>query len=318
MKRRTFLTAALAIPAVTLAQGTARAPRIGVLSFTATNPEIQAALRRGLKEHGYVEGRNIHIDWRAAEGSVERAEKIAAELVAAKVSVIVTMLTPSALAARKASGAVPIVMAISGDPLGTGLVKSLARPGGNVTGMSSSSAEVSGKRLEILRDVIPRLSRVGLLVNGADPFAKPFTIENQLAAKRSGMELEVVDIRTLDEVDEGLGRLARARVGAAVIQGSLAGPKSQAPELAIKHRIPAMSTQKDLGRRWLLSYGPDLPDLTARSASYVDRILKGANPADLPIEQPTRFELVINRSTARTLGISLPQALLARADLVID
>jgi putative tryptophan/tyrosine transport system substrate-binding protein len=318
MKRRVFLLTVLGVPAVALAQGAGRTPKIGVLMFTGLSPQFQAAVRRGLKEHGYVEGRNIEVDWRAAEGSVERAEKIAVELVAAKVAAIVTVLTPAAHAARKASATIPIVLAVAGDPLATGLVKSLARPGGNITGMSSSSAELAGKRIELLREVLGNLDRIGVLYNGGDAFSKPFLHEIADAAKRAGVAVEPIDARPGHDMDAVFASLAKAKVRAVIMQASVVGPKSRVPELALRHRIPMMVPQKELSSGWLMAFGADLQDLTARSISHVDRILKGAKPGDLPIEQPTTMELVINRSAAKALGINLSQAFLARATLVVD
>jgi ABC-type uncharacterized transport system substrate-binding protein len=294
-------------------------PRIGVLMFTPTQQAVQEAFRQGLRDHGYVEGRNILVEWRAAEGRADRANTLAAELVGLKVDVIVAILTPAVRAAKNATSTVPIVMLGAGDPVGTGLVASLARPGGNITGISAMSAELSGKRIELLRELIPGLTRVGLLIHGADPFAKPFLDETQAAAKRAGVQLHVSDIRRPQDFDAAFSAMTKERTGAVIVQGVLTAPTWQAAALAVRHRLPSLSPQKQFAESGgLMSYGADFTDMHRRAASYVDRILKGTKPGDLPVEQPTRFELVINLRTAKALGLTIPPSLLAQADQVID
>jgi putative ABC transport system substrate-binding protein len=317
MKRRTLLAAMLTVPFAALAQTLARLPKIGVLAFPPASPAYQDALRRGLRQHGYAEGKNILVEWRAADGSVERAEKLAAELVALKVDVLVTLLTPAVLAAKKATRTIPIVMAYAGDPVGAGLVNSLARPEGNVTGLSSTAVELSGKRIELLREVIPGLRHIGLVINGADPFAKPLAEENLAAGKRAGVTVDVVDVRRAEDLESAFVRLKKAGAGAVIVQGSLNAPAW--PQMAIKHGMASTATQKQAAAAGALMYfGPDVDDLVVRAASFIDRILKGAKPGDLPIEQPTRMELILNRKTAKALGIVISQGFLVRADSVID
>jgi len=317
MRRRSLLAALLGVPLAVLAQSRDGLPRIGVLTWVSPRREFQDAFRRGLREAGYVEGKNLLVEWRSAEGSVERAEKAAAELVASKVALIVAVLTPAVQAAKKATRTIPIVMAYAGDPVGAGLVKNLARPEGNVTGLSATSAEISGKRIELLRELIPGLARVGVLINGADAFAKPFVAENVAAGKRARVAIEIVDVRERADLDAALKRLKKTGVGAVIVQGSI--PVPNWPDLAIEHRIAAMGTQKQHARAGaLMFFGADAADLTARAGRYIERILKGAKPSELPIEQPTRMELIVNRKTAKALGIAVPPAFAVRADAVID
>jgi len=317
MGRRLFVAALLALPFAAFGQARAALPKIGVLSWLKPAPGFQEAFRRGLAQAGYAEGKNIAIEWRSAEGSVERAEKAAVELVASNVQVIVAVLTPAVQAAKKATRTVPIVMAYAGDPVGAGLVKSLARPEGNVTGLSSTSAEISGKRIELLRELIPGLSRVGLLTNGADAFSKPFVAETLAAGRKARVAVEVVDVRRREDVEPALARLKKAGVRAVIVQGSIAAP--QWPQLAIEQGIAAMGTQQRHAVAGALMYfGADPVDLTVRAGRYIDHLLKGARPSELPIEQPTRMELILNRSTAKALGIAVPPAFAVRADTVID
>jgi len=294
-------------------------PRVGVLTSSAMNQALREAFLRGMREHGYVEGRNVMLEWRAADGQAERANALAAELVKLKVNVIVAMLTPAVQAARKATRTIPIVMAGVGDPLGTGLVSSLAKPGGNVTGVSASSAEASGKRIGLLRELVPGLKRLGILINGSDPFSRPFVEEARDPAKRAGIELHVVDVRQPAQVDPAFAGMKKAGVGAVLVQGVLLIAPKQVADDALRHRLPAASAMRQFAQAGgLMSYGADFQNLVRSSAAYVDKILKGANPAELPVEQPTRFEFVINRRTAGQLGLAIPPALLVRADEVID
>ncbi|HUQ74214.1 MAG TPA: ABC transporter substrate-binding protein [Burkholderiales bacterium] len=317
MKRRALVVGLLALPLGTLAQTREKLAKIGVLSWTAPTPGFQQALRRGLQQYGYTEGKNLLIDWRSADASVSRAESLAAELVASKVDVLVAALTPAVQAAKKATRTVPIVMAYAGDPVAAGLVKSLARPEANVTGISATSAEISGKRIELLRELMPHMARLGLLINGADAFAKPFVEENRAACRTAGVALDVIDVRSRQDFDGALARLKKAHVRAVIVQGSV--PVPGWPPLALEQGLAGVGMQKshvDAGA--LLFFGADTDALTVRAAGYIDRILKGAKPGDLPIEQPTRMELIINRRTAKALGVPLPPAFVVRADSVID
>ena len=298
-------------------QQAGQVPRIGVLTFTQMTAALQEAFRQGLRDHGYVEGQNILVEWRAAEGRPDRAKALAVELVQLKVDVIVANLTPAVQAAKDATSTIPIVMASAGDPVGTGFVASLARPGGNITGMTGISAELSGKRIELLRELIPGLTRVGLLVNASNPFAKSLVDETRVAAKRIGVQLYVVDVRRPQEVDPALSGLTKQRAGAVIVDGALTA--WQAAELAVQHRLPSLSNQRHfVDSGGLMFHGAQFADVHRRAASYVDKILRGAKPGDLPVEQPTRFELVINLRTAKALGLTVAPSLLLRADQVIE
>lgn len=310
----------LVAPLVTEAQQKAgKVPRIGVLSFTQMTAALQEAFRQGLRDHGYIEERNVFVEWRAAEGRTDRAKALAVELVGLKVDIIVAIFTPAVQAAKDATSTIPIVMAPAGAPVATGFVASLARPGGNITGITGLGAELQGKQIQLLRELIPGLTRVGLLINAADPFAKPFLDEAQVAAKRTGVQLHVVDVRRPQEIDAAFAAMTNQRAGAVIVQGVLTAPAWQAGDLAVRHRLPSLSNQKQFPESGgLMSYGASFTDIYRRAASYVDRILKGAKPGDLPVEQPTRFELVINLRTAKALGLTIAPSLLLRADQVIE
>ena len=312
--------ATLAGPLPALAQPPAGAgPRVGVLLFTPLTDTVQEGLRQGLREHGYVEGQNIRIEWRSAEGRPDRAAALAAELVRLDVDVIVAEFTPAAIAARNATRTIPIVMAPAGEPVAMGLVESLARPGGNVTGFSNIAAELSGKRLELLRELVPGLARVGLLIHGADPLDRAFVDETRAAAARDGIHLHVAGVPRPQDLAGALAAMARERVGAVIVQGNLPAPSRQVAQAVARHRLPSISPLTQFVEAGgLMSYGPSLGDIQRRAAAYVDKLLRGAKAADLPVERPTKFELVVNRKTARALGITVPPALLLRADRVID
>lgn len=325
--RRTFLIACAIWPALAwtgaAAQTQAGIRRIGLLSLFS--PSVTAhwhqAFRLGLRELGWVEGKNISIAYRYAEGSSDPLPDLAADLVRLKVDVIIGSSTPEALAAKNATRAIPIVMVIPGDPVGVGLVESLARPGGNVTGLSQMSPELAGKRLELLKEIVPTLSRVAVLWN---PQSRPSVLilkELQLPARQLGVELHSLEVRTPDDIDQAFENAARARVGALI---PLAHPLittnlKRIADFAANSRLPSVyqfSYFADAGG--LLAYGPDRADLYRRAATYVDRIFKGAKPGDLPVEQPTKFDLVVNMKTAKAIGITIPQSVLVRADRVID
>lgn len=297
----------------------AELPRIGVLSFTQVTPAMQDALRAGLREHGYVEKRNILIEWRGAGGQVERARSAARELVALKVDVIVAMLTPAVQASKDATRTIPIVMAPAGDPLATGFVQTLARPGGNITGIAGQGAAISGKRISLMRELVPGLKAFGVLTNSADPFAKPFVGEHRLVAEQAGLRLHIADARRPEEVDAALASLAREGVGAVVVQGVLTGQPWQVGALAAKHRLPSVSNLRQfVDSGGMVSYGASFTGIYRRAASYVERLLKGAKAAELPVELPTQFELIINLKAARAIGRPIPQSILVRADQVIE
>ena len=302
MKRRAFIAAlggAAAWPLVAHGQQ-ARVHTLGVL--TLPNPEpLLKALREGLRDAGYVEGNNLRLEIRSAAGKPDIQLEKAAELVRLKVDLIVTFFTPSALAAKQATRDIPIVMAGAGDPVATGLVESLARPGGNVTGQSSGGAEVAGKSLELARELIPAVRRVGVLADESDPFAKAYVAEISEAARSIGIEVEPIILRPGQPLEPVFETMTGRRVDGLLIQGSIA--RKEMLDLAIKHRLPALtSIQLGPSLGALASYGSDYLALARKSAVYVDKILKGAKPADLPVIFPTKFELIINLKTAKALG----------------
>jgi putative ABC transport system substrate-binding protein len=289
---------------------------LGVL--TLPNPEpLLKALREGLRDAGYVEGRNLRLEIRpAADRSDLQLEK-AAELVRLKVDLIITFYTPPALAAKQATRDIPIVMAGAGDPVATGIVMSLARPGGNVTGQSSGGAELAGKSVELIRELIPGVGRVGVLADESDPFAKAYVAQISQAARSVGMKMEAIITRPGQPMEPVFETLTGKSVDGLLIQGSIV--RKEMLDLAIKHRLPAMTSTRlgpSLGA--LASYGSDYLALARQSAIYVDKILKGAKPADLPVTFPTKFLLIINLKTAKALGITVSPALIARADEVIE
>jgi putative ABC transport system substrate-binding protein len=297
--------------------------RIGL--FSQTSPSVNApsyqAFRLGLRDLGWVEGKNIIIEYRYAEGKHNRLADLAADLVRLKVEVIVTFATSDTLAAQKATRAIPIVMAGGSDPVATGLVESLARSGGNVTGISQMIGDLAGKRLELLKEIVPALSRVAVLWNPLSVSATHNWKEIQQPARQLGIQLHSLEVRSPNDFDQALEDAIRARAGGLV---TLADPVTGAningiARLAAKSRLPSIyhdSAYADAGG--LLTYGAHRPDLYRRAAIYVDKILKGAKPPDLPIEQPTKFELVVNLKTAKALGITIPQTVRFRADRVIE
>ncbi len=312
---------ALSVPAE--AQQPAKVPRIGFLA-AASPAAISAsteALRQGLRERGYVEGQNIIIEYRLAEGREDRLPDLAAELVGLKVAVIVTSGTPATKAAKQATGTIPIVMAAVGDPVGVGFVTSLARPGGTITGLSLLDAELDAKRLELLKEAVPGLSRVGALWSATDAGMALAFSRVQSAAHTLGLQLQNMAVRHPDDFQSTFQAAKRGRAEALIV---LAQPftlryRTQIVNLAINSQLPTMYTVRgfvDAGG--LMAYGPSPNDMWWRAAYYVDRILKGAKPADLPVEQPTKFELIINLKTAKALGLTIPQSILIRADTVIE
>ena len=331
MDRRRFLLTSLAgalgAPPAAEAQQASGTPRIGYMSLnlTAGDPRSRHAFFQGLRDLGYVEGKNLVIEYRDAEGKPDRFPRLAAELAALKVSVILAAGgTLGAMAAKQATSTIPIVFGAVGDPVSEGLVTSLARPGGNVTGLAVSSPELASKSLELLKQAVPGLAQVALLLK---PDAAPPAVTQQriktwdAAAQALGMRLQVVESRGPEEFDRAFSDMARARPGAVTVVSTpvFDNEPRRLVELAARHRLPAVYTFKayvDAGG--LMSYGPDISDLYRRAATYVDKILKGARPGDLPVEQPTKFELVVNLKTARTLGLTIPPSLLARADQVIE
>ncbi len=321
--RRTLLIAAgastLVAPFASLAQQPARPAdkpwRIGVL-VQANWEQNYAHFKDGLRELGLVEGRNILIEFRSAQANIDALPGLAAELVRLKVDVIVAFQTPCVLAAKQATSSIPIVMGAA-DPVGSGIVTSLARPGGNITGVAGLTAELSAKMLELVRELRPGAKRVGVLANAKDPFTKTFVGQIENAGVVTGIEIRTALVRGVDDYAAAFATWAKLRVDAVIVQTSL--PPQRAIELALQHRLPSMSARRAFAEAGgLLSYAANVRDRGRKLAAYVDRILKGAKPADLPVEQPTRFELLINGKTVKALGLKLPQSLLIRADQVIE
>jgi putative ABC transport system substrate-binding protein len=304
------------------AQQPTKIPRIGYLGFgsPSTIPTRIEAFRQGLRELGYVEGKNIFIEWRSAEGNADRLPSLAAELVRLKVDIIVTNGPYSTRAAKAATVTIPIVMAAVGDPVGDGIVASLARPGGNITGLSSVAPELSGKRLELLKEIVPKLSRVAVFGTSTNPGNAQNSREADIAAKAFGVKLQYIDLLSLNDIETGFRAASKGRADAILL---LPGPvvnlrRAHITDLAMKSRLPAIYPQTEYTEvGGLMYYGTNTPDLFRRAATYVDKILKGAKPADLPVEQPTKFELIINLKTAKQIGVTIPPNVLVRADRVI-
>jgi ABC-type uncharacterized transport system substrate-binding protein len=309
----------LAAPLAAEAQQPSKVPRLGVL-VNADSARIEA-FRQGLREHGYVDGQSIAIEYRYAMGRPESLDAFAADLVRLGVDILVTEGTAPTLAARKATSTIPIVVTSAGDLVGTGLVASLARPGGNVTGLSLQSPELAGKRLALLRELVPAASLVAVLSNSRNPLHPLIWRETQVAAQTLNVKLESVVVQGADEFESAFGAMVHQRAGALIVplDPMFNDQRGRIVELAARHRLPAMYGEKlyaDAGG--LVAYGPNYADLYRRAAVYVDRILKGAKPANLPVEQPTRFELVINLSSAKAIGLAITQSVLLRADEVIQ
>ena len=325
MDRRAFITGVagglVVARSVAEAQPAAKVYRVGILlaAKAETVAPLVHALTEGLRDLGYVEGRNVVFERRYADGRLERLPDLAAELVRLRADVIVTGSNIHVAAAQRATATIPIVMVASADPVGAGFVASLARPGGNITGSTSeASREVQAKNLSLWKEIVPNLSRVGLLgqLLSQDGFAAL-----EAAARRLNVALEVVDIRSPDDFEGAFATMVGKRVGAVIVGG---GPltymrQQQIADLALRHRLPAIQVLNEFAQAGLLmSYGPNLPEMYRRAASYVDKILRGAKPGDLPVEQPTKLELVINLKTAKALGLTIAQSLLLRADEVIQ
>ncbi len=317
MKRREFMGFAAGAVAAWPLAARAQQPRVakvGVLVAGSPDPQpFWMIFREALRDLGYVEGQDIQFEFRSAEGDRSRLRGLADDLVRLNVDVIVTWQTPTATAAKQATQSIPIVMADSGDPVGTGLVASLARPGGNVTGMAGVTAELAGKSVELIREMIPSSMRVAALCNGPDPFSKSFLEQIQLGGRTVGMTIKPIILSGGHELDDAFAAMGNDRVDAIIVQPSL--PTKRAAELALNHRLPAVSVPRWFAEEGgLMSYSPRLADIYRKAATYLDKILKGSSPGDLPVEQPTKFELVINLKTATALGIIIPATLLARAD----
>jgi putative ABC transport system substrate-binding protein len=323
--RLLVLLALMVAPLAAEAQPATKTSRIGYLSpNSASEPENRrrlGALREGLRDLGYVEGQNITIESRWAEGEYGRLPDLAAELVHLKVDVIVTYAPPAIQAAKQATGTIPIVMAGIIDPVATGFVASLARPGGNITGLSLMAPEMVGKQLEILKEAIPEVTRVAVLGNPANAGNSPQLRHAQEAARALKVRLQLLEVRGPNEIDSAFAKMIKERVGAVVVlvDAMLINQRTRVADLAARHRLPSIFGLMDFVEAGgLIFYGANDASRFRRAAMFVHKILKGAKPADLPVEQPTKFELVINLKTAKALGLTIPLSLLLRADQVIE
>jgi putative tryptophan/tyrosine transport system substrate-binding protein len=326
MKRREFITllgsAAAAWPLAARAQQPGKLPIVGSLGSAtpATQGQWAAAFVQRLRELGWIEGRTIAVEYRWAEGRDQRAAEIAAEFVQRKVDVIVTSGTSMVLAAKQATSVIPIVFTATGDPVSTGLITSLARPGGNITGLSNQLPDLVGKRLELLREVVPGLGRLALLANVGNPVIMLEIGHVQAAARTLGLEVIPLEIRRGEDIVPAFEAL-KGRAQALYVCGEplVTTNRVRINTLALAARLPIMhSVREYVEAGGLMSYGPNFPDLWRRAADYVDKILHGAKPADIPVEQPIKFDLIINITTAKALGLEIPPTLLARADEVIE
>jgi putative ABC transport system substrate-binding protein len=312
----------LATPLAARAQPARAVPRVGFLHYGAAGPSAEVdAFRRGLQELGYVEGQNIAVEYRFANGEVARLPELATELARLDVDVIVTPTTPAAMAAKQATGTIPIVFAFVGDAIGAGLVASLARPGANVTGLTNISVELAGKRLELLKLAVPRASRVAVLYNPADRSNELLWQELQEAGPTLGLALLPVPVREPADFEGAMGAASRERADALLGAAGVltTAHRKVLVDLAARRRLPAIwGNRQFVDAGGLMSYSVNFPDQVRRTATYVDKILRGAKPGDLPVEQPTRYELVINRRAAKALGLTIPPALLLQADQIIE
>ena len=316
----------LAVPLSSLAQQQAKVWRIGFLAVlsrsTLSNPDVDYdAFVKGMRELGYIEGKNLVIEWRFADGKYELLPRLAAELVQMQVQVIVTHSTPGIRAAQRATSTVPIVMAAVADPVGSGFAASLVRPGGNITGLSVIGVDLSPKRLELLNAAIPALSSVAVLVNPGTSFHPTIVKGLQAAGRHAGIKILPVDARTPEDIERAFATMTRERAAGVLIapDAFFRGQRQQIADLAMKNRMPSMSPYREsVTNGGLMSYGQDIAENFRRAATLVDKILKGAKPGELPIEQPTTIHLAINRKTAKVLGLTIPTELLVRADEVIE
>ena len=326
MRTLGLVAAALIFAQPAMAQPASKVYRLGYLSLgssTASYTRPLDAFRQGLRDLGWIEGRNIVIEYRWAEGRVDRLPSLAGELIRLKVDVIVAAPTPPTVAARDATQTIPIVGVSLTEPVAIGLIRSLARPGGNVTGTTYGvDTGIFGKQLELLKDVVPKVERVAVLINPGSSPSQPLILDGIKAAARSlGLELRMLEARQPGEFDRAFAAMANERAGALLVPGDPMHflHRAQLADSALKSSLPSMSTQWQWAEAGgLMSYGPSIPDMYRRAATYVDKILRGARPGDLPVEQPTKFELVINLKTAKALGLTIPAAVRARADELIE
>jgi putative ABC transport system substrate-binding protein len=324
MDRRHFvltsLAGALFAPRGAEAQQTEKVRRVGFLSAAIPGSSVDDAFRQGLREHGYVEGQNLLIEWRFAEGRYDRLPGLAAELIRLKVEVVVTLSTEAALAAKKATASIPIVFTQVSDPVATGVVSSLARPGGNLTGFSMLAVDLTGKRLELFKEAVPSLKSVIILARRGSPVNALAWKEAQIAAPKLGLEARLVEVRDAEELEPAFTTMARERAGGVVLVPSsfLVTHRIQIAELAMKRRLPVLGWTMFAHDDALITYGASTSDVLRRAGGHVAKILSGAKPGDLPVEQPTKLELVIDLKTAKALGLTIPQSVLLRADHVIE
>jgi len=312
----------LALCATAEAQQAQKVPRIGFLlaSASSSNSDRIAAFKQGLRELGYAEGKNIIVDYRYADGKLDRLPGVAGELVGRNVEVIVTGGPADTLAAKKATSTIPIVMTFDNDPVGNGFVASLARPGGNITGLSTLAPELSGKQLELLKEIVPKLSRVAVFNNSTNPGNVLVLREIELAAAALKVKVQTLDLLDPSDIEPAFRTASKNHNEAVIVVGSamINSNRSQVVKSAVKYRLPTMFyTLEMVEAGGLITYGVNRNDLTRRAATYVDKILKGAKPADLPVAQPTKFDLVINLKAAKQIGLTIPPTVLARADKVI-
>src|SRR6476659_3848859 len=325
MRRREFiaLLGGVAVTWPLAANAQSKTPRNGFMSNStaALEANLVDAFREGLREHGYEEGRNIVIEYRWADGKYERFPALVAELIAANVEVIVTAGTPAALAMKKATTTVPLVMVAVGDPVGTGLVPSLARPGANLTGLSSVAPDLEGKRLQLLREVVPTLSHVAMFINSLNPFHVSSMRQARAAAQTMGIKLQLHDIRKSEDLDDAFAAIRKERPDAVLILADrvFLHNRERMIDFTKEQRLPNVNAYKELVEvGGLMSYGPSYEDMHKRAAIYVDKILKGTKPAALPIEQPSKFTFIVNLKAAKALGVTVPSQLLGLADELID
>ena len=310
-----------ALWAIAEAQQQAKVPRIGYLTADSRSASAHVraeAFRQGLRELGYVEEKSIVIEWRSAEGKRDRLSALAAELVGLKVDIIVTGGPTATRPVKEATTTIPIVMTQDSDPVGNGFVASLARPGGNITGLSNLAQELSGKRLELLKEIVPKLSRVAVLGMSTNPGNSQSLRETELAAGAFGVQIQYLDARDSKDIEAALRSASKGRADAVLVLNFPGDVSRVIPDLAVKNRLPAIYYNSTIvNNGGLMSYGASITDLDRRAATYVDKILKGAKPAHLPVEQPTKFEFIINLKAAKQIGLTIPPNVLARADKVL-
>jgi putative ABC transport system substrate-binding protein len=319
MRRRDFSAGIVGSAVAWSFAASAQQPKLPIIGILIpANPQpFWNELQQGLRERDYIEGQTVQFEFRSAEGKPNLLRGLADELVRLKVDIIVASQTPAVIAARQATTEIPIVMAPAGDPVGMGFVSSLARPSNNITGLSSTTAELGAKTLELIRDVLPSTRRVAVLANAVDPFSRPFSELIEDGGRTLGIAIQTIKVGRVEEFDAAFAAMDKERSDAVIVQPSL--PRKPALDLAMKHHLPVIGATPLLAREGgLMSYSGAQDDSYRRAAFYIDRLLKGAKPTDLPVEQPSRYELVVNLKTAKALGITIPPTLLARADEVIE